>query len=492
MKELSRFGVETLASDFGLGLAEARGVLIDLCGKGIVEPVNKSGGSENFDVFDSRISHHAEQFRLVYVGVVLFGEVILYCIPKYMTDETSMSKKLATVFSALRKYGSEQSDVGVVMGDEGYVSNRLSLIIALLSDYEEHGLYMNQRKVQKTNGDGLIHWPKTICTHLPIVSNGSPVYMNYESVSNSDGDSDFVTELHKSILCECSEVLEASGLVDVLVLDPVPLLGRALSDYGEVDAIVGRLDQELSVQFVTWKQNVINLMKLYFDTINPPMQESGIMCYGTTSFHLVWEKACKKAFGDMLNKTLSEARIELSTKWCDRSEETFLSIIPEPKWRIFSPEGESVACDPVDTLIPDIVTLGNVPGEEGAEFCILDAKYYAPVFEKNIRGVPGVDSVAKQLLYQAAYRDFVLDNGIMRVRNCFLIPCDDEVALKKRAEVDFDPVYYEGEPFASGIEVYEVSAEKVFACYVRNELLDDMGCDFCQNRFHWLKDTGTV
>ena len=116
-------------------------------------------------------------------------------------------------------------------------------------------------------------------------------------------------------------------------------------------------------------------------------EESGITCYGTNSFHVIWEKACKSAFNDMLDKKLRELPIQLKGRWLQRAEETLLGIIPSPKWRVVSSSGVLVDCEPTDTLIPDIVTMTTSAGRPD-EFAIYDAKYCDPSFGKKIVAAP--------------------------------------------------------------------------------------------------------
>jgi hypothetical protein len=130
-----------------------------------------------------------------------------------------------------------------------------------------------------------------------------------------------------------------------------------------------------------------------------------------------------------------------------------------------------INCDPTDTLIPDLVTVSQATEEHGPEFHIYDAKYYAPWFGRHLQKVPGIESVTKQLLYQSAYRSFIIDNGFTRVTNTFLIPHDGTEFVEK-GDVSFDVVADEGEPFTRFIDVLLAPAATLLECYTRHRPLE--------------------
>ena len=448
-----------------------RWLILQLCDRGILKPASVDD-AEDIDVFDDSADDPREDgtYQVVYVGVVVIDDLVVYCLPKYLQRQAD-PVDLKPVFSALRRYQSDSEDAGVSVLDEEGHTNRISLLIALLSSYDEHGLYTNQERIRQTNGRGPIHWPGTISTHLPILEDESPVYVNYETTVSREVDSDFISRLHSAVVTECSVELERCGLLDVFSLVPIELPDTPLDDFGDPDSVVRRIEQEMNVQFITWKQDVLKLMRSYFELSRSFERESGLACYGTNSFHVVWEKACKVAFVDMLDKQLSDLPIQLAERWTSRKSETLLGIIPAPKWRVRMADGNLVDCDPTDTLIPDIVTIRPATDEKGAEFHIYDAKYYAPWFGRHLRKVPGIESVTKQLLYQSAYRDFIIDNNICTVKNVFLIPCDGDKFVEK-GDVSFEVVADEGSPFTPYVEVVFAPANTVLDCYVRQKPLE--------------------
>ncbi|MDI9590834.1 MAG: hypothetical protein QM302_07355 [Acidobacteriota bacterium] len=88
-------------------------------------------------------------------------------------------------------------------------------------------------------------------------------------------------------------------------------------------------------------------------------------------------------------------------------------------------------------------------------------------------GVPGVESVTKQFLYQSAYRGFVLGHGFARVVNAFLAPTAGE-RIEHTGRVRFPGVMASEEPpFSNVIELYALPAQMVFDAYLAGTPLDN-------------------
>ena len=471
LRERDTVNAFSIADKTGVSITKARWLILQLSDRGILKPANVSD-AEEVDIFDETESARYDDgtYRVVYVGVVVVDDIVVYCVPKYLHREVA-TKELRLVLAALRRYQSDSEDTGVSVLDEDGRTNRISLLLALLTSYDEHGLYTNQERIRQTNGRGQIHWRATISAHLPILQDESPVYVDYETTMSREIDSDFISRLHGAIVTECSTELEKCGLLDVFSLSPIELSDVPLDDFGDSDSVIRRIEQEMNVQFITWKLEVLRLMRSYSQLSPSLVRESGFACYGTNSFHVVWEKACKVAFDDMLDKALGELPIQLHGKWVNRKHETLLGIIPCPKWRIRTLDGSLINCDPTDTLIPDLVTVSQATEEHGPEFHIYDAKYYAPWFGRHLQKVPGIESVTKQLLYQSAYRNFIIDNGFTRVTNTFLIP-HDETEFVEKGDVSFDVVADEGEPFTRFIDVLLAPAATLLECYTRHRPLE--------------------
>ena len=69
-----------------------------------------------------------------------------------------------------------------------------------------------------------------------------------------------------------------------------------------MEFIVYRLNQELSNQFITHKQNILKLMKRYIEEDSSKNVSETISFVGTNSFNLVWEDVCSVVMDDLIKE----------------------------------------------------------------------------------------------------------------------------------------------------------------------------------------------
>ena len=123
---------------------------------------------------------------------------------------------------------------------------------------------------------------------------------------------------------------------------------------------------------------------------------NGLALYGTSSFHNVWEQACKSVFSDEVD--------------------SWLPHLPKPIWRAADGSKQEQG-----TFIPDLVA----PISDD-ELFIGDAKYYRLSFSPTLTGNPGVNDVAKQIWYKQHLQDIAQKRGYVVLHNAFLFPSDFE------------------------------------------------------------------
>lgn len=473
IRERSFHTPQSLSKLLSLNADETQHLVERLCSCGVLK-LRTSNDREEYDAdFEG---DESGKYQFVYVGVVLVDDIILVLYPKYLPvidalkpDECTKTA-MRQVFRVLRKSNGGYSHIAITAEDGMTADGKLVLMLALLEMYSEYGVYSNYVRTIADNGSGEINWERTISSNLPFVHNGTPIYMDYKTVETDQDSSDFVTRLHRCVLTECSRFLQETGIADLLSIDEVWLSDANVDDFGDVDFISYRLERERGTQFVTWKQQVIDLLLEYVGEDNTAARPETPLCLGTSSFYHVWEVACKVAFEDSLEKRLGDLGFELSEKWAKRRNDTLLKIIPRPQWSETSDSDES-PCGDVATLIPDTVLITR-NSKKDRVFAIIDAKYYTPKLGEKVQGVPGVESVTKQFLYQAAYRDFVLDNGFDYVANAFIAPSSDN-EIVHRGRVRFPGVMpIEEPPFSNSVELYEVPAGLVFDAYIAGTSLD--------------------
>ncbi|WP_273446367.1 LlaJI family restriction endonuclease [Thermophilibacter provencensis] len=466
----------SLARTLGIEVDDTDRYIAQLCAHGVLR-LRTGDEPKEYDPLGEGAPRGTYQF--VYVGLALVEGICIVVYPKYLPvvdplcPEDATRASMRQVFGVLRKSGGSYASIAAATEDGMRANDRLALMLSLLEMYDEYGVYSNYVHAIADNGSGNISWERTIAANLPFVRDGRPIYFDYKTVETDADASDFVTRLHRAVLTECSHFMQESGLAQLLALDEVWLSDSSVADFGDADFVAYRLECERAVQFVTWKQDVIDLLVRYVRDEGVSATSDAPLCLGTSSFHHLWETACKVAFGDVLSVRLDELGIELAPPFTGMAKMRLIDVIPRPEWAAMGADEER-ACGEVATLIPDIVTVRGAGGcsAGGGTFAILDAKYYTPLLDERVGGVPGVESVTKQFLYQAAYRDFVLAHGFSRVVNAFLVPsCGD--AVEHLGRVRFPGVIAAEEPpFSNEVELYALPAEAVFDAYVGGRELD--------------------
>ena len=424
---------------------------------------------------DDFAEHSGEgNYQFNFVGIAVLGSIVLVVLPKYCIEDEVSDAKLGQILKVVRKYGGSYSSIAAASELGANRNDRIALVLRLLEMYGEYGEYSNFVHVYKDNGNGAINWERTISRHQPIVSAGVPVYFEYETNESVKDVTDFVTRLYNCVLTECSKAIVNIGIADLLGIDELELSEEKLEDFGDAAHIGRRLDQELSVQFVTWKREVIELLKRYVCEDDDNVRDWGSFCLGNTSFYEVWEDACQIAFGDLLQQPLSRLGIEIQGEYQNKVHQKLIEIIPRPEW--YAARGDrDERCGKSATLIPDIVTIRRV--REKMIFSILDAKYYCPRLGGSPEGVPGLESITKQFLYQNAYCDFVTAHGFDAVTNSFLVPSASST-IYRMGHVEFRGVIPSlGRPFSDRIEMWALPAERIWQCYLNSEQLEGRDLD---------------
>lgn len=467
-RELRPYSVDEIANELNASREDAELAVGDLLSYGVMRyrTGDETDESERADE-EGAADNQRLQFR--FVGVAIARGLVFVCYPKYIRRNDGPTEgELKQCLRVIRKLGTE----GLLpMPEEiGRRSDQFAVIVRLLQLYDECGVYTNFEESGELNGNGVIDWQRTIDTQTPVLSHGRPIYLDMWTRKTRRDESDLVTRLHRTILTECSHFLEGCGLAGLLGISGVELTDETPSDFGDPDVLDWRLECERLAQYVTWKQEAIDLMRAYLAGGGIAVSGGDTLRLGTTSYYHAWELACKVAFGDLLDMRLRDLPIDLHGGWRGRGGETLLQIIPRPLWVRPDGKGGFSRCNDVDTLIPDTVTF--VDRADGSkEFRILDAKYYVPEIGAGggIARQPGLESVTKQFLYQSAYRDFVDENGFGAVTNAFIVPTEDAES-RLLARVSFPGVMaaltHELPQFSDHIDMWAVPAGKVFDCYL--------------------------
>ncbi len=435
VREQRRYTKNELRSIFAFDENGVEKFIKNLKAYGVLKSVrNESGQLEKTDLVDEDIEIADETaasgdclYVFTYVGIITCGSRIIKVYPKYLlSKDIEPLEEMKQVLKVLERYShSEEQVINIFNGDgENRSFNILAVILFLLNDYYEYGIYTNSEDIIEVNGEGEILWRKTIDESYALITDNRPYYMELYTERSVEDDRDYFKRLHECVLTECSKQLHDAQLDTLFDMDVLELSEERLIDFGDCDYILERIQKELNIQFNTRRQILLKTLYAYVSQNKRLLEENdGISMYGTTAFYSVWEKVCADVFDNKLNTPLGKLKmtVPLAKEYESKKKETLLSIIEKPVW-----ENDEVKEKANDTLIPDLISIPQIADKDC--FLIFDAKYYNLQLEKGktLRGNPGIGDVTKQYLYQMAYKDFIAAHGISVITNCFLMPTEKE------------------------------------------------------------------
>lgn len=406
-------------------------------------------------------------YVFTFVGIIIIEGRVLKCYPKYLQSNESPINELKQIIKVLQHYNSKDQIIHMyIEGGKTSTFNRLAVIFFLLNDYFENGIYTSTQEVIETNGIGDVLWEKTINSTIPIFRHGQPYYVELQTKRRISNSNDFFMRLHKCLLTICSRELYNADLLELLDITGVELSKESLDDIGEEEDILYRIERELNIQFNTRKEEVLKTMASLISNKAAVDDVESFSLFGTNSFNMVWEKVCAEVMDNQLHTKLMDLKLPGKLRIPDSSHckptDELIDIIEKPKWIGNKDDLSTFEKEATDTLTPDLISINSFNGDYS--FVIFDAKYYSMQLEEwePLRGQPGVNDIAKQYLYQLAYRDFVKENGINAVKNCFLMPTEGDMVIKK-GTVKMDML---SSLQLEKIQVRQLPAKRMFKLYL--------------------------
>ena len=422
--------------------------------------------AEDIEVADETVTGDEYLYTFTYVGIITIGRRIIKIYPKYLLSAQEPIKEMKQVIKVLERYSKHKEQIiNLYNGDgEDRSFNLIAVILFLLNDYHEYGVYNNSEDIVELNGEGAIVWGKTIDESFALIQNNSPYYMEIYTNRTVDNDMDYFKRLHECVLTECFKQLKESQLDELFDMTSVELSDESVDDFGGKDYILGRIQAELNTQFNTRRQILLKTLYAYIAQDRRMLEEDkGFSMYGTTAFNIVWEKVCANVFNNNLEAEIGNLKLKKPLIEGFDKTEKLKNIIGKPEWVYGEVKKESG-----DTLEPDLITIYNHNGEDW--FIIFDAKYYNIKLEKDekLSGNPGVGDVTKQYLYQLAYSDFIEKNFIKNVRNCFLMPTEENKIINK-GYVKLEMLEQLG---LENIQIRLLPAHQIFEYYITRKKWD--------------------
>lgn len=413
---------------------------------------------EDIEVADVEVGENEYLYVLTFVGVIVVAGRALKCYPKYLLHTEEPRQELKQVLKVLEKYNSKEQIVRMFNdSSESSSFNLLAVLLFLIQDYYENGVYSNTADIIESNGSGEILWDKTINETFTLLSHNRPYYIDLQTKKRVTNDFDYFQRLHECILTKASKEMRDADLLELFEITEIDLTDEVLDDFGDKEYILYRIEKELSTQFNTRKQLVLKTIYAYIDHSGNLYDTDCLSMFGTNSFNLVWESVCADVMDNQLDTRLGALRLPVALKPEYDSNTKLIDLIEKPFWSVTGKTAN-------DTLIPDLVSI------TGEQFIIFDAKYYNAQLEPRVapKGQPGIESVTKQYLYQLAYQRFIVDHDFKDVKNCFLMPTENK-EVEDRGTASMEMLSELG---LKSIKVRFVPATIVYEHYLSGRKLD--------------------
>lgn len=413
---------------------------------------------EDIEVADVEAGEAEYLYVFTFVGVIVVAGHVLKCYPKYLLNSDQPKNELRQVLKVLGKYNTKEQIVRMFNeSSESNAFNLLAVLLFLLQDYFENGVYSNTEDVIESNGAGEILWDKTINDTFALLVNNRPYYIDLQTKKRVTDDHDYFKRLHECILTRASEELKDAELLDLFEITGVDLTDEKLDDFGEEEYILYRIEKELNTQFNTRKQLLLKTIYAYIAHSGSLYDTDCLSLFGTNSFNLVWEGICAEIMDNQLEVRLGALQLPMPLRPEYDRKQKLIELIEKPLWSV-------TGTTATDSLIPDLISISD------GCFIIFDAKYYNAQLEtgKAPKGQPGIESVTKQYLYQLAYQKFISEHGFSVVKNCFLMPTENK-EIEDHGEVSMEMLSSLG---LQNIKVRFIPADMVYDYYLSGRKMD--------------------
>ncbi len=325
LREQKRYTQKSLCDKFECSEEEAVPIIRKLKEFGILKSVKASDlqrnmsdlQDEDIEVTDVEVGEDEFLYVFTFVGVIVVAGRVLKCYPKYLLSKEQPKDELRQVLKVLEKYNTKEQIVRMFNdSSESSAFNLLAVLLFLLQDYYENGVYSNTEDIIESNGSGEILWDKTINETFTLLANKRPYYIDLQTKKRVTDDYDYFKRLHECVLTRASAELMDAELLDLFEITGVDLTDETLDDFGEDEYILYRIEKELNTQFNTRKQLLLKTIYAYIAHSGSLYDMECLSLFGTNSFNLVWEGVCADIMDNQLRVRLDALKLP---KHLDRS-----------------------------------------------------------------------------------------------------------------------------------------------------------------------------
>ena len=160
---------------------------------------------DDVEIADVEVGETEYLYVFTFVGVIVVAGRVLKCYPKYILHAEKPTTELRQIIKVLEKYNSKEQTIRMFNeGNESESFNLLAVLLFLLQDYYENGIYTNTEDIIESNGTGEILWDRTINETFTLLSNNRPYYTDLRTKRRINDDFDYFKRLHECVLTVAS------------------------------------------------------------------------------------------------------------------------------------------------------------------------------------------------------------------------------------------------------------------------------------------------
>lgn len=162
IREQKRYTKTQLSELFGLSKTELTNLINKLKSYGVLKTVayNKSQiektelSEDDIEITD--VDYGSKYlYVFTFVGIISFCGIVLKCYPKYIFQQDTPVQELKKILKVIDKFNKKEQTINFQYENiEGQTFNKLEVMLYLLNDYYEFGIYNSSQKILEINGLG--------------------------------------------------------------------------------------------------------------------------------------------------------------------------------------------------------------------------------------------------------------------------------------------------------------------------------------------------